>query len=77
MKIGQQEHYDEEKDSQFSQIQLVLPALPQESPRLWQNGQEKFISFEESNDYEGWTIWLSSHLEKRIIDILNTRGIEI
>jgi hypothetical protein len=77
VKIGQQEHYDEEKDSQFSQIQLVLPALPQESPRLWQNGQEKFISFEESNDYEGWTIWLSSHLEKRIIDILNTRGIEI
>ena len=76
-KVGQEEKYDCEIDSHFSQIQLLLPALPGESPRLWQNGQEKFISLEESKDYEEWTIWLSSHLEKRIIDILNTRGIEI
>lgn len=76
-KVGQQEKYDCEIDSHFSQIQLVLPALPHEKPRLWQNGQEKFISFEESKDYEEWTVWLSSHLEKRIIESLKARGIDV
>lgn len=52
-------------------------ALQVESPRLWQNGQEKFISFEKSNDYEEWTVWLSSHLEKRIIESLKARGINV
>ena len=76
-KVGQEEKYDCEIDSHFSQIQLLLPALPHEKPRLWQNGQEKFISFEESKDYEEWTVWLFSHLEKRIIESLKARGIKI
>jgi len=77
LKVGQQEKYDCEIDSHFSQIQLVLPALPYESPRLWQNGQEKYISADESNHYEKWIVWLSSHLEKRIIETLKERGIKI
>ncbi|MDU8925665.1 Imm26 family immunity protein [Pasteurellaceae bacterium LIM206] len=77
VKIGQQENYDKEKDSNFSQIQLVLPALPDGLPRLWQNGQERHTSFEESKNYEEWTIWRSSHLEKRIIETLKTRGVEL
>lgn len=76
-KVGQKEKYDCEIDSQFSQIQLLLPALPGESPRLWQNGQEKLISFEESSNYEEWTVWLSPHLEKRIIESLKARGINV
>ena len=76
-KVGQEEKYDCEIDSHFSQIQLLLPALPGESPRLWQNGQEKFISLEESKDYEEWTIWLSSHIEKRIIETLKARGVSV
>ena len=76
-KVGQQEKYDCEIDSHFSQIQLVLPALPHESPRLWQNGQEKYISADESSHYEKWIVWLSSHLEKRIIETLKERGIKI
>lgn len=76
-KVGQEEKYDCEIDSHFSQIQLLLPALPHEKPRLWQNGQEKFISFEESKDYEEWTVWLSSHLEKRFIESLKARVINI
>ena len=76
-KVGQEEKYDCEIDSHFSQIQLLLPALPGESPRLWQNGQEKFISLEESKNYEEWTIWLSSHIEKRIIETLKARGVSV
>ena len=76
IKVGQEANYDCETDSQFSQIQLVLPALPHESPRLWQNGQEKSISLDESNQYEKWVVWLSSHLEKRIIETLQARGMD-
>ena len=77
LKVGQQEKYDCEIDSHFSQIQLVLPALPHELPRLWQNGQEKYISADESNHYEKWVIWLSSHLEKKIIETLQGRGVDL
>ena len=76
VKIGKQEDYDKENHSQFSKIQLVLQPMPNESPRLWQNGQERHISFEESNHYESWRIWSASHLEKRIIETLKEKGIK-
>lgn len=77
IKVGQEANYDCETDSQFSQIQLLLPALPNELPRLWQNGQEKYISLDESNQCEKWVVWLSSHLEKRIIETLQARGVDL
>jgi len=48
-----------------------------ELPSLWQNGQEKSVSVDESNHYEKWVIWLSSHLEKRIIETLQARGVDL
>ena len=68
--LGKQENYDKEVDSGFSNIQFVYPPLPEGTPRLWENGQEREISFEESEQYESSRSWSAQHLEMRIIGSL-------
>lgn len=75
--LGKQEDYDQEIDSQFSKIQFVYPPLPGGTPRLWENGQEREISFEDSEKYETSRSWSAQHLEIRIINTLKERGITI
>lgn len=64
-KLYEQKNYDKERDSNYSKIQLVLGAG--DDLRLWQNGTEKPINKTEAENYEIWTMWRASHLEKRII----------
>ena len=64
-KIHEQVNYDKEKDSKYSEIQLVLGT--NENLRLWQNGKEIEISEHEAKKYEMWKIWMPAQLEKRII----------
>ena len=68
--LGKQENYDKEVDSGFSNIQFVYLPLPEGTPRLWENGQEMEISFEESEQYESSRSWSAQHLEMRIIGSL-------
>lgn len=68
-KIHVQENYDKEKDSQYSNMQLVIG--PRDAPRLWQNGVETPITMSQAKEYESWTIWITDDLEKRIIEALS------
>ncbi|MDU8925701.1 immunity 26/phosphotriesterase HocA family protein [Pasteurellaceae bacterium LIM206] len=72
--IYQQDPYDKEQDSNYSHIQLVVGYEP---PFLWQNGVSEEISIEESKLYERWQIWSASHLEKRIIETLKEKGVNL
>ena len=74
--LGKQDNYDKEKDSQFSKIQFLFPPLPGGTPRLWKNGEEREISFEESEKYESSRSWSAPHLEKRILNTLTEKGIK-
>lgn len=76
-KIGMQDNYDRERDSKLSEIRFVYPPLPGGLPRLWENGQEREISFQESERYEPSRIWSAQHLEKRIIETLKARGAKV
>ncbi|WP_452229600.1 immunity 26/phosphotriesterase HocA family protein [Lacinutrix sp. MEBiC02404] len=67
-KIHIQEPYDKEKDSNYSEIKLVLGT--NDDLRLFQNGKETPISQIEAKKYEFWKIWMPSQLEKRIIEEL-------
>lgn len=71
--LGKQESYDKEVDSGFSNIQFVYPALPGGTPRLRKSGQEREISFEESEQYESSRSWSAQHLETRIITSLKEK----
>jgi Immunity protein 26 len=64
-KIHVQKDYDKERDSKYSEIQLIEGAG--DDLYLWQNGKRRPISREESKRYEEWEIWRATHLEKRII----------
>lgn len=64
-KIHTQENYDKERDSLYSEIQLVYG--PPDNLRLWQNGQVTPINTEKAENYEFWKIWMTDQLEKRII----------
>lgn len=65
-KIHESKNYDQEKDSHFSQIKLVL-GISSDDLRLWQNGRETPISEVEAKKYEKWTVWAPTELEKRIV----------
>lgn len=67
-KLHTQEHYDKEKDSNYSEIKLVLGT--NDDLRLFQNGKETPISETEAKKYEMWKIWMPAQLEKRIIEEL-------
>ena len=67
-KIHTQENYDREKDSHYSNIQLVIG--PRDAPRLWQNGVETPITLEQAKDFEPWVVWVTDQLERRIIQEL-------
>ena len=64
-KVYVQEDYDKERDSNYSDIKIVLQDGDDYS--LWQNGKETEISETEAKNYERWQIWMPSQLEKRII----------
>ena len=67
-KLYEQDDYDMEKDSKYSEIKLVLGTT--DDLRLFQNGQETPISEIEAKKYEYWKIWMPSQLEKRILGAL-------
>ncbi len=71
-KLYTQENYDKEKDSQYSQIQLVLGSS--NDLRLWQNGKESQINEITAKKYEKWQIWSASQLERRIIEELGYKN---
>jgi Immunity protein 26 len=64
-KIHIQENYDKERDSKYSEIQLVEGAG--DDLRLWQNGKREPISNDEAKRYEEWEIWGANRLERRIV----------
>lgn len=67
-RIGICKPYDRERDSGYSQIQLVIG--PRDRPRLWQNGVETPIDVETAKGYESWTLWSAPDLETRIVAAL-------
>lgn len=69
-KLYVQEPYDKEKDSKYSEIQLVLGV--NEDLRLFQNGEEIPINDVDAKKYEMWNLWRASQLEKRIIEELSS-----
>ena len=72
-RIGTCEPYDRERDSGYSQIQLVLS--PYDAPRLWQAGIETPIDVETAKGYESWRVWFADQLEQRIVDALGVRAL--
>lgn len=64
-KVHSQADYDKERDSNFSEIKLVIG--PPNDLRLWQNDKETPIDQSTAKKYELWDIWMSDQLEKRII----------
>ena len=72
-RIGTCEPYDRERDSGYSQIQLVLS--PYDAPRLWQAGVETPIDVETAKRYESWRVWFADQLEQRIVDALGVRAL--
>jgi hypothetical protein len=70
--VGKHMGYDKEKDSEYSQIGLVVS--PFDRPRLWQGGTERPLPPDKVSDYEPWTIWGAGQIEKRIIDALAAPG---
>ena len=71
-RMGICEPYDRERDSGYSQIQLVIG--PRDRPRLWQNGVETPIDVETAKGYESWTLWSAPDLETRIVAALAARA---
>lgn len=68
-KIGIQNDYDKFRDSQFSEITLV--AGVGDDVGLWKGGSDiGSINEQEASKHERWTVWRSSHLEKRILKAL-------
>lgn len=67
-RIGICEPYDRERDSGYSQIQLVIG--PRDRPRLWRAGVETPIDVETAKEYESWRLWSAPDLEARIVDAL-------
>jgi len=67
-KLYTQVPYDKEKNSNASNIQLVLGT--NDDLYLWENGKKTPVSEEEATKYEMWKIWMPSQLEKRIIEEL-------
>jgi Immunity protein 26 len=71
--VREGEGYDKERDSQYSQIQLVVS--PFDNPRLWNpRTGTRPIPLDEVQNYEAWEYWLPHHLEQRIIDALEALG---
>jgi hypothetical protein len=66
--LGVTPEYDRERDSAYSEIQLVLG--PREAPRLWRGGVESPVSVAEAAAFERWIVWTAPDLEKRIIAAL-------
>ncbi|WP_299181596.1 Imm26 family immunity protein [uncultured Aquimarina sp.] len=65
-KIHLQDNYDQEKDSEYSEITLVAGTYDDLS--LWKGGKTiGSISEVESEKHEKWIVWRASNLEKRII----------
>ena len=67
-RMGVCDPYDRERDSGYSQIQLVLS--PYDCPRLWQDGVETPTDVETAKEYESWRLWSAPDLEQRIVDAL-------
>lgn len=61
-------NYDRERDSQYSEIGLVLGEAP--NLRVWNNGTESPISDEAAANLERWVVWLPPQLEQRIHSLL-------
>ena len=70
--VGICDGYDKERDSGYSQIELVLS--PFEQPKLWRGGKKTPLKLEEVSQYEPWTIWGSNDLEKRIVEAVSGKG---
>lgn len=68
--------YDKERDSGYSQIQLVVS--PRSLPQLWSpaTGAQP-IRPEQVQQYEPWKVWMPHQLEQRIIKTLEDRGTPI
>ena len=71
IKVHQQENYNKEKDSNYSEIKLVVGGAS--GLQLWQNGRTTPITQEAAQSYEFFRFWFASHLEKRIRDILKIK----
>lgn len=71
IKVYQQESYDKERESNYSEIQLVIGDIS--GLQLWQNGKTTPITQEEAQHYEFFRFWFASHLEKRIREILKIK----
>lgn len=68
-RVGRQQTYDKELDSDYSGIELAL----RDGPRLWRGGKSFPLPKADFKKYERWTIWFPDHLEKRIIEALQSR----
>lgn len=71
--VGMQEGYDKERDSRYSEIELVL--WDRDNPTLWSPKSTLPLAPERVADYEMWTLWGASIVEKRIIAALAERGV--
>lgn len=70
-RMGMRGPYDAERDSGYSQIQLVLS--PYDRPRIWQDGVETPTDVETATGYESWRVWSAPDLEARIVETLAGR----
>jgi hypothetical protein len=71
-RIGVCDPYDRERDSGYSQIQLVTGT--RDRPQLWQDGVETPIDVETAKQYEPWELWDEPDLETRIVAALAARA---
>ena len=68
LEVYKQEDYDKERDSNYSDIKLVMGAIG--DFKLCQNHTVTPISDKEAKKYEEYRFWSASHLERRIREAL-------
>lgn len=70
-KRAHQDGFDPERDSAFSQIELVTS--PYDDPQLWRGGVKYSVSSTDVDKYEHWDLWGAHMLERRILRTLEER----
>lgn len=67
-KIGTQDNYEKQRDSDFSEITLVAGVA--DDFTLWKGGQDLgYINELQAQNFESWTIWRGSQVEKRVLNL--------